>query len=153
MDDTHQPNDLNTQDDTRAASPVIGVVLIIGISIILAATIAPVFLDFGNNISKSAKGAVSVEFHKGTNDGEIDITYLDRGNTEKLEIRHSIQTNPGSNSVSPPPGRTVLDEPGDSMQITESAGNTDENIEVEVIVVAFLESDEKAVIYTNTEEI
>lgn len=143
-----------TKRDTRAVSPIIGVILIVGITIVLAATMAPMFFNFGNNISKSAKAASSVKFEQGdSKNGEVTVTYLDRGNTEKLEVKYSVQTNPGSNSLSGPASPVTLNEPGDTMTVTEDGANTDETIEVKVIVVAYLESGEKAVVYTNTKEI
>ncbi|WP_226039016.1 type IV pilin N-terminal domain-containing protein [Natrinema sp. DC36] len=48
-------------DDERAVSPVIGVILMVAITVILAAVIAAFVLDMGGNQSAPAQAGVSVD--------------------------------------------------------------------------------------------
>jgi len=128
----------------RAASPVIGVILVVAITIVLAAVVGGYVADLGNSLSEEAQAAATVDFSAGSGDGEVRITYVTRGNSEKIEVQFSLDPASG-NSVSAPDG-TVVDAPGESVRLTEDAGNTDEDLTVEVTVVAFEASGEKSVV-------
>ena len=91
MDPTHIPRKLVGPEDERAVSPVIGVILMVAITVILAAVIAAFVLDIGpgdstlsatSDISEDEDGNIIVEVASGggnidgiaavNSDGEVD---------------------------------------------------------------------------------
>jgi flagellin-like protein len=70
-------------DDERAVSPVIGVILMVAITVILAAVIAAFVLDMGGSQSAPAQAGVTVE---GADSGDnASVTLTDLGsNTDKV---------------------------------------------------------------------
>jgi len=71
-------------DDERAVSPVIGVILMVAITVILAATIATLVLDLGNNAAeREASAGAAVE----TQDHEILATWTSEGNSDNLNVK------------------------------------------------------------------
>jgi len=61
-------------NDDGAVSPVIGVILMVAITVILAAVIATFVLGFGEQISDSAPNA-SFSFDYNQSAGELDVTH------------------------------------------------------------------------------
>lgn len=59
-------------EEERAVSPVIGVILMVAITVILAAVIAAFVLDLGGNINEEAQAGVSVE-GDGTTEALISV--------------------------------------------------------------------------------
>jgi len=79
-------------DDERAVSPVIGVILMVAITVILAAVIAAFVMDMGQGQEEPVQAAVDVEVTDsdgGTDDGEVKITITDAGNADEFEVRGS----------------------------------------------------------------
>lgn len=139
--------------DGRAASPIIGIILMVAIVVILAAVIGTSLVGFGQEPTKEAQAGAALEWDQGAGTGHVDVTYVTRGNSEKLEVNYEVQTNPGSNSVNVTHGSTTLTDPGTSVTLTEDPGNADEDVEVKVTVVAFLPSGEKAVVAVESETV
>ena len=76
-------------DDERAVSPVIGVILMVAITVILAAVIAAFVLDMGQSQSSSA--SASVQFDN-QNDTNVTVTWINSNridDDEPLVIRHN----------------------------------------------------------------
>ncbi|MBX0321556.1 type IV pilin N-terminal domain-containing protein [Halomicroarcula sp. F13] len=68
-------------DDDDAVSPVIGVILMVAITVILAAVIATFVLGLGDQVSNTApQASFSFDYDSATGDGELDITH-DGGDT------------------------------------------------------------------------
>jgi flagellin-like protein len=136
--------------DDRAASPVIGIVLVVAIVVVLAAVVGTFVTSLGDDVSEAAQGGVSVTVSEATDDGFVEVTFVDRGNTERLEVLYSVE--PDGNDVSTPDG-TTLQEPGSTIRLEEDASNPEETITVSVTVVAFESSGEKGVILETDGEI
>ncbi|WP_312910377.1 type IV pilin N-terminal domain-containing protein [Natronosalvus caseinilyticus] len=68
----------DNESSSRAVSPVIGVILMVAITVILAAVIAAFVLDLGQGQSGTANAGVSIS------DGEIQLT--DKGNSDKVVV-------------------------------------------------------------------
>lgn len=135
----------------RALSPLVGVVLLIALAIIVAAVIGATALDLSDELSKSAQGAAGVKFEPASgNEGLIRVTYVDRLNTEKLEVNYSVEPSGNDLLVS---GSKVLHEPGETVTLEEDSNNPDDEIDVTIVVTAYLESGEKSVIYDQTNSI
>lgn len=72
--------------DERGVSPVIGVILMVAITVILAAVIASFVLGFGDTISDNVRAGADIEATQGDDDGEIRVTWISEGNTERLNV-------------------------------------------------------------------
>ncbi|WP_089786929.1 type IV pilin [Natronobacterium haloterrestre] len=68
-------------DEERAVSPVIGVILMVAITVILAAVIAAFVLDLGD-LSESANAGV--EFDE--SGSEVTVRIIDEGNTDSIYV-------------------------------------------------------------------
>jgi flagellin-like protein len=82
-------NSTNT-DGERAVSPVIGVILMVAITVILAAVIGAFVLDLGSNQSQTASAGLSIEDSQSNpsdDNGEITITVNDPGNVDEIIVR------------------------------------------------------------------
>ncbi|WP_226480222.1 type IV pilin [Natrinema amylolyticum] len=76
----------------RGVSPVIGVILIVAITVILAAIIAGFVMDLGNSIGEDeARAGVAVDVHHDPQ--EIDIRVVTLGNAEYINISGTPYTN------------------------------------------------------------
>jgi len=62
-------------DENRAVSPVIGVILMVAVTVILAAIIATMVMDMGNSVESQAQGGVTVE-GDGTNSVTVQAESL-----------------------------------------------------------------------------
>ncbi|AGB31772.1 hypothetical protein C488_14977 [Natrinema pellirubrum DSM 15624] len=70
-------------DENRAVSPVIGVILMVAITVILAAVIATMVMDIGNDAAEQeANAGASVD----TKNHEILASWTSQGNSDKLNV-------------------------------------------------------------------
>ncbi|MDB2273011.1 type IV pilin N-terminal domain-containing protein [Halorubrum ezzemoulense] len=76
--------------DDRAVSPVIGVILMVAITVILAAVIGTFVLGLGDQIGGSATAGVTVD---GDNTTDVTITLTNSGTAESVEVVGSDGTN------------------------------------------------------------
>jgi flagellin-like protein len=76
--------DTSTGDD-RAVSPVIGVILMVAITVILAAVIGTFVLNLGGSVQENVQAGVSVECDAG-DAGEDTITWTSNQNADNLNI-------------------------------------------------------------------
>ena len=79
-------NLLDTPDDERAVSPVIGVILMVAITVILAAVIGTFVLGLGENVESAPQASLDFKYNS-TNNGNITMEHrggdtLDPGNVE-----------------------------------------------------------------------
>jgi flagellin-like protein len=88
--------------DDRAVSPVIGVILMVAITVILAAVIGTFVLGLGDQIGGSATAGVTVD---GDNTTEVTITLTNTGTASEVKIVNAstgtdlTDTDLGSGSV------------------------------------------------------
>lgn len=73
-------------EDERAVSPVIGVILMVAITVILAAVIAAFVLDLGGSVDQEAQAGVSIEVDEteGTDTVTVEVTSL--GNADYVAL-------------------------------------------------------------------
>ncbi|CQH60088.1 DUF1628 domain protein [Halobacterium hubeiense] len=76
--------------DERGVSPVIGVILMVAITVILAAVIASFVLGFGDSVSENVQAGADIS----TSNGDASVTWISEGNAENLSV-----TAGSSNSV------------------------------------------------------
>ncbi|TKR27524.1 type IV pilin [Natronomonas salsuginis] len=72
----------DTNDD-RAVSPVIGVILMVAITVILAAVIGTFVLNLGDSVDSEVQAGASIE---GDETSNVTVTYTSEGTSEKLNI-------------------------------------------------------------------
>ncbi|EMA27311.1 type IV pilin [Halobiforma nitratireducens] len=70
-------------DDERAVSPVIGVILMVAITVILAAVIAAFVLDIGGGLEEDPRAGISIE---GDNTDSVTVTVTDLGNADGVAL-------------------------------------------------------------------
>ncbi|WP_137289043.1 type IV pilin [Natronorubrum halophilum] len=91
MDLSKYRNKLIGSEEERAVSPVIGVILMVAITVILAAVIAAFVLDMGDSMGSGPVNAVvSTDVDNsgsGATDGEVRITIDDAGDADTFEVR------------------------------------------------------------------
>lgn len=67
----------------RAVSPVIGVILMVAITVILAAVISAFVLNLGDDMGDEATAAVSFDE---TNGEEVSVTLISAGNADNVRV-------------------------------------------------------------------
>ena len=81
-------------EEERAVSPVIGVILMVAITVILAAVIAAFVLDLGGSIGEEAQAGVNIEI-----DGDdATATWTSQGNANEIKFQNDT-TNTTINTV------------------------------------------------------
>ncbi|USZ72672.1 type IV pilin [Natronosalvus halobius] len=87
---------IQTEDESsnRAVSPVIGVILMVAITVILAAVIAAFVLDLGQSNSTNVNAGVTID---GDGASEVTVTLQDKGNADGVKVVNSTD---GSNEGS-----------------------------------------------------
>ena len=78
-------NLFDENDGRRAVSPVIGVILMVAITVILAAVIGTFVLDLGQNVESNPTAGVSADVDPANND--FTITYVSSGSADEVEVR------------------------------------------------------------------
>ncbi|MFC7188136.1 type IV pilin N-terminal domain-containing protein [Halorubrum yunnanense] len=83
------------QDSERAVSPVIGVILMVAITVILAAVIGTFVLGLGDSLGQNANAGVSVD----KTDTDATVTLVDKGNVQELNVTNTNGTAAGSKTL------------------------------------------------------
>lgn len=86
--------------DDRGVSPVIGVILMVAITVILAAVIGTFVLGLGDSIGQSTTAGISVD----QNATDVTVTLASAGTAERVEIRQGGSPQGNLSSV----GETVV---------------------------------------------
>lgn len=84
MDATKLRDKLVGDEDERAVSPVIGVILMVAITVILAAVIAAFVLDLGGSVQQEAQAGVTIDVDEGEDEIQIQVTSL--GNADHVIV-------------------------------------------------------------------
>jgi flagellin-like protein len=69
--------------DERGVSPVIGVILMVAITVILAAVIASFVLGFGDSVQENVQAGASISSN---DDGTATVTWVSEGTANKLSV-------------------------------------------------------------------
>ncbi|WP_455449015.1 type IV pilin [Natrinema thermotolerans] len=137
MDLTQYRSKLIGNEDERAVSPVIGVILMVAITVILAAVIAAFVLDLGQGQSANPQAGVTTENVDTDNDGTDDdvrvtINNIQRADKIEYQVGGSGWTEIGSSEV------------GDSATVGASDGDN-------IIIRATYEGDSAVLTETTAE--
>ncbi|MFC4437007.1 MULTISPECIES: type IV pilin [Natrialbaceae] len=71
-------------EEERAVSPVIGVILMVAITVILAAVIAAFVLDMGGSLNEEAQAGVNLDVD--SNERDIQSTWTSQGNSDEIDV-------------------------------------------------------------------
>nr|WP_121822941.1 type IV pilin N-terminal domain-containing protein [Halostella salina] len=103
--------------DDQAVSPVIGVILMVAITVILAAVIGAFVLDLGQGQEGNVNAGVSVD--KDTSTGDITITINDMGNADTVKLTSIPSTATEGTTSATSVGATLdIEDDGESGQIS-----------------------------------
>ncbi|TKX40991.1 type IV pilin [Halorubrum sp. SD690R] len=100
------------QDSERAVSPVIGVILMVAITVILAAVIGTFVLGLGDSLGQNANAGVSIDE---PNSSHVTVTLVSQGNVDLVTVNATDDTG------TPPSG--TLEEVGDTVTVEHSDSN------------------------------
>jgi len=78
---------LNDSDDSRAVSPVIGVILMVAITVILAAVIGTFVLGLGDSVESAPQASFNFDFDSSNDNVTLTHRGGDNINTNNTEVR------------------------------------------------------------------
>jgi len=107
--------------DERAVSPVIGVILMVAITVILAAVIGTFVLGLGDNISEEPRAGASFS-QSGT---DVTVTFSNAGNLDPVAITIEGDCSPLAGTSLSSIGNTASGScsSGDTITVTGTAGS------------------------------
>lgn len=124
------PTQLDPRGDDRAVSPVIGVILMVAITVILAAVIGSFVLGIGSQQEAAPQATIQVNVDSG--DGSVELSHrggdeFSSGNTEEIRVvteSEEVTWDPDSDSAVTTTFSTgdTLSTDGDN-QFVDSAGD------------------------------
>ena len=114
------------QNDDRTVSPVIGVILMVAITVILAAVIGTFVLGLGDSLGGSATAGVTVD---GDNTTDVTVTLTNLGTAESVKIVYaangtSVSGNLGAGETLP------MNRTGASVTLSNSSGLGGQNYNI-----------------------
>jgi len=127
-------------DDERAVSPVIGVILMVAITVILAAVIAAFVLDLGDSVGQEAQAGVNLDVDESAG-GNITVEVTSLGNSDFVELSGDIvDEEPASG-----PGSTTVEDltltVGDTVRLNADSGGL-EGSSGTLTAIAVIEEDD-----------
>ncbi|WP_433630619.1 type IV pilin [Halomicrococcus sp. NG-SE-24] len=133
------------RDFDRAVSPVIGVILMVAITVILAAVIGTFVMGMGSNVESNVNAGASISVNNSSDGGSVDVTWVSKGSASKLNV--TVKKNGAAES-------DVLKNVGESVKINETQGSFSSDTtanNVKVIVTAVGEDGKKKTVINNEE--
>jgi flagellin-like protein len=131
------------RNEDRAVSPVIGVILMVAITVILAAVIGTFVLGLGSDLKTGVQAGATVQADEGGQDGAITVTWTSNQNAGEISVSVSGDT---SNLASS--GDETLASVGETVSYSEDlAADTDSEIQV---VVTAVNEDQRTVVQDET---
>ena len=112
--------------DERGVSPVIGVILMVAITVILAAVIASFVLGFGDSVSENVQAGADISEN---DDGTATVTWISEGNADHLNV-----TAAGS-YIDPDGDNESLSSVGNTVEINTSNAATSGDVQVVITAV------------------
>jgi flagellin-like protein len=114
------------QNDDRAVSPVIGVILMVAITVILAAVIGTFVLGLGDDINQEVQAGVTVDQNPDT--GNITVTWTSQGTADGIAVEDTYTQGTDLNYTESVGGQIVLAQnfsPGDTIAVVAFTGDYD----------------------------
>ena len=126
--------------DNRAVSPVIGVILMVAITVILAAVIGTMVLGMTDSVGQNVQAGANVQYDNSSN--AITVTYATSQNADKIVV---TVTNSSGGEITADGGFNNMTNVGESLKFT--ASETDAPFHV---VVTATNEDSETVIVEKT---
>ena len=127
-------------DDERAVSPVIGVILMVAITVILAAVIAAFVLDLGDSVGQEAQAGVNLDVDESAG-GNITVEVTSLGNSDFVELGGDIADEEPASG----PGSTTVEDltltVGDTVRLNADSGGL-EGSSGTLTAIAVIEEDD-----------
>ncbi|MDL0137497.1 type IV pilin [Halobacterium salinarum] len=129
--------------DDRGVSPVIGVILMVAITVILAAVIASFVLGFGDDVSQNVQAGADIS----QDDGTATVTWISEGNAQYLNVSADGEHIPDGDGES-------LSSVGDTVEINSTSSNPDiDGGSTDIVVTAVGSGGSETVILQETVQI
>jgi len=112
-----------TNSRDKAVSPVIGVILMVAITVILAAVIGTFVLGLGENVEETAQAGVAFEYYD-QSANTVRLSVIDPGNVDQIYVT-GIQDSGGNDLT-----LTLEPRAGENVLIEELDGRNDSTITV-----------------------
>lgn len=121
-------------EEQRAVSPVIGVILMVAITVILAAVIATFVMDLGSNMGGEPANAV-VDSEVDYTNGEVELVLREEGNIDTFYVRGDIVDSNEVNFNFDGVGSSVTLDKGDELTYTpdDDADGTQADTELRIV--------------------
>ncbi|EMA72727.1 type IV pilin [Halorubrum distributum] len=108
------------QDSERAVSPVIGVILMVAITVILAAVIGTFVLGLGDQLGPSANAGVSIDE---PNSSHVTVTLVNKGNVDFVTVNATDDSgSPSSGTLTNVSDTTTVQHSDSNIQIIADIG-------------------------------
>jgi flagellin-like protein len=122
--------------DERGVSPVIGVILMVAITVILAAVIASFVLGFGDSVQENVQAGASISVDDENN--EVTVTWVSSGTAQSLEVNSSTINSPG--------GAETISNTGQSVTLVNGTNVSDGD----TVTVTAIKGDQRTVVAQKT---
>mgnify|MGYP006279142021 CR=1 FL=1 len=148
---------LGEEHDAEAVSPVIGTVLMVAITVILAAVVTGAFLGFKPIPQESQSAAVNVDYDP--NAHQVWATYVDKGNSNYLNVTFRRAKGGESKVALASVGSKAIVTEGDSNVTLKgpgnivrnfSASNTPQKGDTISVIVEAIQAEQSTVVYTES---
>ena len=107
--------------DDRGVSPVIGVILMVAITVILAAVIGTFVLGLGDSLDQGVNAGVSVD----ENNGNYTVTLVNKGTADSVVLRGGGD---GADDLNDVGDSVTVDDPGENIQVVAIASDGSEAV-------------------------
>lgn len=138
---------LNTRSlfsEDEGASPVIGVVLIVAITILIATILGTFAFGLQERLRTSAQAGVDIDEQKvGPDEFEVTVKYTNKGSTQR--IRAEASEGPGFNDNT----NDGVDNPGVMYEVGQTTTATGLSSDASVTIYAITDKGEEQVLSTN----
>jgi flagellin-like protein len=134
-------------DADRGVSPVIGVILMVAITVILAAVIGAFVMGMGQNVNENVNAGADVQVTNSSSPGgNVTVTWVSEGNAKNIQVSVKPKTtgaSPENKTISSVGGSKTINE----LDIYSGAGAH----KVQVVVTATGEDGETKTVVNNEE--
>ncbi|WP_394348260.1 type IV pilin [Natrinema pallidum] len=134
MDGKSIRNKLIGDEQERAVSPVIGVILMVAITVILAAVIAAFVLDLGGSVGQEAQAGVNIEVDE-TAKGNVSVEVTSLGNSDHVELSGDVSGDAAASSTGTTNTSKMELGVGDTVRLQKDSGLSESSGTVTAVAV------------------
>lgn len=96
LDSTMQWKNPAERTDGRAVSPVIGVIMMVAVTVILAAVVSMLVLNMGGDVNASPQASFSFEYTPNAANGTVELTHEGGDSLDPAKVKVLVDGNPDS---------------------------------------------------------